>query len=715
MSTINFHSLKDCLRDARPGAVSKYITPIALSLLPLSMAMAQSASPAQSAEGEEEPEDWEMLDEVVVAADNDSRRKLRGGAMNSELMTSAELKRAACCNLGESFTTNPSVDVNYSDAATGARQIKLLGLSGQYVQMLTENIPNLRGAAAPYGLSYIPGPWMQSIQVSKGASSVKNGYESTTGQINIEFLKPQSYPSLQLNAYADQFGKVEANASGNIHLGKGWSSGLLLHGENAFASHDMNHDGFVDMPKTSQLTLLNRWAYFSDTYIFQAGGRFLIEKRRSGQISHHVHDNATDEPSPEDTPSHDDPYLINILTRRWEAFAKQAYIFDPDNDGNVALMLSGTFHDQDSRYGLKLYDVEQTNLYASLMYERKWREGLHALSAGLSFNYDNYHQRLRLSHDALLTPARINSHEATPGGYAQYTLNLDSKLIAMAGVRLDHSNLYGTMFTPRCHIRYTPSEYVSLHASAGKGYRSPQPLADFATYLASSRNIVIDENLHQEEAWNFGGGAGGDFRLFDRKSSWSVEYYFTNFLHQTIADIDADPHALLLRDLNGKSYSHSLQAEVTIGILDDLTLTGAYRFNDVRVDYGRGLVLKPLTSRSKGLISIEYAPMMGIWQFDATLNITGGGRLPTPFTLADGRQSWNPEFKTYPTLNIQATRNFRHFSIYIGGENLTNYRQKAPVVGAANPWGPDFDATVVYAPLDGVMAYIGFRYTFTKY
>ena len=141
--------------------------------------------------------DAHELKNVVVKATNGVKAKSR--VDNTELIGRGQLIRAACCNLGESFTANPSVDVSYSDAATGAKQIKLLGLSGTYVQMLTENVPNLRGASLPYSLGYVPGPWMQSIQVSKGASSVKNGYESTTGQINIEFLKPQGTDGVRAN------------------------------------------------------------------------------------------------------------------------------------------------------------------------------------------------------------------------------------------------------------------------------------------------------------------------------------------------------------------------------------------------------------------------------------------------------------------------------------------------------------------------------------
>lgn len=647
------------------------------------------------------------LDEVVIEHKLRSTRKLKNSACDTELITKAEILRAACCNLGESFSTNASVDVNYSDAATGAKQIKLLGLSGTYVQMLTENIPNLRGVASSYGLGYIPGTWMQSIQVSKGASSVKNGYESVTGQINVEFLKPQSPSSIMANGYVDYFGKAELNAGGNIHLGDRWSTGLLLHGENAFASHDDNDDGFMDLPRIKQFSAMNRWAYMSERYIFQAGVRFLIENRLSGQDTRHGHNG--------EVSSHD-PYKIDIDTRRWEFFTKNAYFIDTETESNLALILSGSFHDQDAYYGHKLYDVTQDNVYASLIYERKWRDGLHALSSGLSLNYDRFDQRFRLTHDINIDPTREIEKETTPGGYVQYTFDLNSNLILMGGARYDYSTLYGSMFTPRLHARWNLLEgALSLHASAGRGYRSPHALADNHFLLASSRKILISSDLTQEVAMNYGGGASGEVRVFERPLNYSAEFYYTRFSHQMLVDLETDAHSAIIKDSgNRPNYSRTFQVEVSYPVISDLTLTAAYRFTDVKVDYGSGLVAKPLTSRHKGLFTLNWAPMMGIWQLDASLAINGGGRMPAPYELADGSLSWNPTYKTFPQLNVQVTRNFRHWAVYIGGENLTGYRQKTPIIDAANPWGSNFDATMVYAPIHGPMVYAGFRFNISK-
>lgn len=680
----------------------QYITrPLIYILLILSSAIATHAHSTKGTE-HNDTTDSEVhdLDEFVLTQKVDSRRKLKGSAMNSELLTSAEIKRAACCNLGESFTTNPSVDVNYSDAATGAKQIRLLGLPGTYVQMLTENVPNLRGASAPFGLGYIPGPWMQSIQVSKGASSVKNGYESVTGQINVEFLKPQADQSFSANVYADHLGKVETNLEGNMHLSPEVSSGLLVHGEKSFMAHDSNEDGFADSPKISQVGVMNRWAWITDKYILQCAAKYLGGKRESGQISHGDLHSST-------------PYLVNILTNRGEAWLKNAYIFDPENGGNIALILSGSIHGQRNTYGARKYDVNQRNFYASLMFERDFGSQ-HSLSAGISFNTDAYNQSFIDINGSDLKNGSLFEHENTSGAYAQYTFDLDKRLILMAGLRYDYSSLYGSMFTPRVHARWNPKHYLTFHISAGKGYRTPFALADNSYLLASSREIIVSYPLEQEEAWNFGGGISGDFRFIGKKFTWGGEYYYTHFIHQAIVDLDSSPMAAYILNLPGKSFSHAAQVELSCEPFENFTVMAAYRFTDVRLDYGRGLVQKPLSSRSKALFSINYAPMMGLWQFDATLAITGKGRMPDAPT-DNGVPRWDSSYKAFPTLNLQATRNFRHWSLYIGGENLTNYKQHNPIIGASNPWGSTFDATMIYAPVHGAMIYAGFRYTFTKY
>lgn len=617
--------------------------------------------------------DGKQLQEVSVSAQGHRHAKT-SGLGNTDYIGSGDLLRAACCNLGESFTTNPSVDVNYADAATGAQQIKLLGLSGTYVQMLTENIPNYRGAAAPYSLGYIPGPWMQSIQVSKGASSVKNGYESITGQINVEFKKPQSTPFADANLFYNTKGKLEANLVENLHLNDRWSTALLGHYEILDKAHDGNGDGFVDMPKVRQGQLMSRWAYMGDNYKFQAAVKGLKEHREGGQIGHH------------DMIRH--PYLIDITNERYEAFAKNAYIFDHEHGSNIALILSGSLHHQNTLYGNKQYNTDQRNGYASLMFETDFNKH-NSLSTGISLNHDHF-----------------DFDETVPGVYAQYTFKVGEQFTLMGGLRWDHSNIYGSFVTPRMHLKYSPSDIVTLRGSIGKGYRTNHVMAEYNYLLASSRQIIIDDDLDQEEAWNYGVSAAFSIPIGERKLELSTEYYYTTFLHQLLIDMDSNPHAVHFTNLVGDSYSHTWQAEATSELFEGFTLTATYRRTNVITTIGGVLREKPLTNKYKGLITAQYKPGLGKWQFDATLQLNGGGRMP------DG--DWDSRYKGYEQLNAQVTRFFRHWSIYAGGENITGRRQRHPIIAADDPWGPKFDATMVWGPVHGAIYYIGIRINWNK-
>ena len=624
------------------------------------------------------------LREVTVTANGVNR--VRASAVgNTEIISSKELLRAACCNLGESFTTNPSVDVNYADAATGARQIRLLGLSGTYVQMLTENIPNYRGLATPFALGYIPGPWMQSIQVSKGASSVKNGHESITGQINVEFKKPQATPFADANLYYNTKGKLEANLGGNLQLSKRWSTALLGHYEMPGKAHDANGDGFADMPKIKQGLLQSRWAWMGDYYIFQASVKGLKEHREGGQLAHH-------------SPLTTHPYLIDITNERYEAFVKNAYIFNEEHASNVALILSGSLHHADAEYGQKSYHADQRNGYASLMFETDFSEH-HSLSTGVSLNYDYLSE----------FPS-----ETTPGLYAQYTYKLGERLVVMGGLRWDHSSIYGGFLTPRMHLKYSPNGFLTLRGSIGKGWRTVHPLAENHYLLASGRHVVVDPDLDQEEAWNYGLSAALSIPVGEKKLELNAEYYYTTFLHQAVIDFDADPHTVRFSNLDGESYSHTWQAEASYPLFEGFTLTATYRRSNVKSTYGGVLNEKPLTNKYKGLVTASYAPGLGKWQFDVTLQLNGGGRMPTPYATADGFPSWPARYKGYEQLSAQITRFFRFWSIYVGGENITNFKQKIPVIGADDPWGPNFDSTLIWGPVHGTIGYIGIRLNWNK-
>lgn len=671
------------------------LLPLTLSALALTM-LAQVVDSADSL-----TTSTITLDDAIVTARKASVKYDTNALENTMEVSDQGLRRAACCNLGDSFVQTAAVDVNYADAATGAKQIKLLGLSGSYVQMLTESLPSFRIEATPFGMSYIPGQWMQSIAISKGITSVKQGYEAITGQINVEYKKPQqpSPDRLLLNLYTNTGGCIDFNACTTLFMPNSrWGTTLLANVHRDVVQHDKNDDGFADMPRISTTHLFNRWFFGGDHDRFQIGVNYLAEERRSGQRGHHIHTA--------------NPYLIDLNTKRVEAFVKNAVFFDAAHESNVALMGNYAYHEQDALYGLRTYDTDHHEAHAALMFETNW-EQVHALSVGLSFHYDHIARATLLD-----LPAQTNSSEAVVGAYAQYTYNLHDHFLVQPGLRIDHSDLWGTFLTPRLHVKWQPSATFTLRASAGKGYRTAFVADENQYLLASHRGITVEspDGTLREEAWNCGVNLVAKIPLGEQRMTLAADYYYTDFQQQAVRDALADPYNVVFYALNGKSRSHVAQVEVTLPIITRLTATMAYRYTDVKTSYrDRGTHTPAITPRHKGLFTLAYATRMNIWEFDATLALYGGG-YTEGFRRGEAMQwhAYRDAYKAFPTLQAQVTRNFRHFAIYAGGENLTNFKQKHPIISAQDPWSEDFDATQIWGPIEGWKLYIGFRYTLPR-
>jgi outer membrane receptor for ferrienterochelin and colicin len=630
------------------------------------------------------------IDEVVVKERPKGQYLSTLNPVQSTKVTVTELQKAACCNLSESFVTNASVDVAYTDAVTGAQQIKMLGLSGIYVQTLSENIPSLRGMAAPYGLGYIPGSWMESIQISKGTSSVVNGYEAVTGQINVEYKKSNSNERLHFNLYGNSELRAEANLNASFKLTDSLSTMILLHGENQSSEIDGNHDNFLDMPRMNQINFINRWEKIrKDGGDFQIGVKILNEDRKAGQVGAFENGN-------------NNLYGIGIKTNRYEVYAKNGYMLERTGT-SLGLQLSGWYHNQDAIYGQKTYNGTQYNGYFNLIYQGNFGSDLHTFKTGASLLADSF--------DEKLNNQSFSTTELVPGIYYEYNLNLEHKLNILAGLRADYSTKYGLFFTPRVHAKWEIIEGFTWRASAGKGYRTSIPLAENSYLLASSREVLVDNDLEQEEAVNIGTSLNAQIPIGEQKLSFTVDYYRTNFINQVIKNVDQNPHIVAFTNLDGASFSNAFQAEVTYEPIENLTLNVAYRLNDVKQTIDGQLREMPLNSRYKGLASVSYATLGRKWQFDFTSQFSGGGRLPDPDKV---NPLWEKEFKPYTILNGQITKNFKQWSIYAGGENLLNFMMHNPVVAANDPFGNNFDGTMIWGPVHGRKLYAGIRFTINR-
>jgi outer membrane receptor for ferrienterochelin and colicin len=611
-----------------------------------------------------------------------------------EVLTMKTLAKAACCNLSESFETNASVSVNFSDAVTGAKQISLLGLAGTYVQTQVENVPSIRGLKSTYGLNYIPGTWIRSIDLSKGQSSVVNGYESMTGAINMELAKPDTSEVYFLNAYGNSQGRFEVNQQAAHKFNGKLSTALLTHFSQQATRLDGNGDGFMDLPLFNLINVLNRWKYATEHWMVQAGASYLKETRIAGQ-------NGFDE-------QQSNRYLVygfGSNTGRFEAFAKIARLFPTKPWKGVGLILSTSQHQNDAYFAFKQYAGREQSLFGNLIYQSMISNTNHTWKAGTSFLYDSYQERYLDS-----TYART---ELVPGFFGEYTLTVPNKFTLVLGNRIDFHNQLGTKWVPRMHAKWDMATNWIARASLGKGWRRVNPLAENMGFLANSRYLQVGEDVNPlEEAWNYGFTLTHDFSLGSRKANVVFDYFQTDFTHQWIVDMET-AHAIRMYSSPGVSYAKSAQIEFNYSPAPRLEWKTAYRFQDVASDYwGQNGSLrrltKPFLNRDRVLVNLAYATKYDIWKFDLTWQWSGARRIPNAYVhTVDAPEVRTPAFSM---VYGQVTRQFKHWEMYVGVENLFNFTQPNPIMGAADPFALGFDATMVWGPVAGRMVYTGLRY-----
>ncbi len=615
----------------------------------------------------------------------------------TEIITTRTLAKAACCNLSESFETNAAISVSSADAVTGSKQIQMLGLNGRYIQTNVENIPNIRGLATTFGMNFIPGTWIQSIDIGKGAGSVVNGYESMTGQINIELQKPDTHEKLYMNSYVNSFGRGEFNLNLSHQLNKKWSTGLLTHGSALKNRIDKNKDGFLDLPLYNQVNFLNRWKYQSDKYVLQFGAKALSEDRIGGQKDFQ-----------QDMKGSSSIYGYGAKINRYEFFSKLARLFPNKPYKGLGWIVNASSHDSKSYFGLTNYNGHQNTLYSNLIYQSIIGSTNHTYKTGLSYLLDDYKE----TYGDIIR----NRKESVPGAFFEYTYNHLDKFVAVAGGRVDFHNLYGTQWTPRLHLKYNLTNETILRASVGKGFRVANPFAEYYGNLVSSRTVQFLDELRPEVSWNYGVSLTQDYMVGNVKGNIVLDYYRTNFENKLVADFE-DYRYLNFYNLKGEAFANSFQAEINATPISRFDLKLAYRWFDVQqsLQNENGVnVLTPqmMVSRHRVLFNAGYALPYDKWKFDATLQWNGKMRLVKLGSNEGLNQNeplwtWSPSFVN---LNAQITRTFPKWDIYLGGENLNNFRQKNPIFGASDPFGKTFDASMAWGPITGRMVYLGVRF-----
>ncbi|WP_262420211.1 TonB-dependent receptor [Flagellimonas meishanensis] len=644
-----------------------------------------------------------QLDEVVVEQEREAVEKTLFSSQNVVTINSEELLKAACCNLSESFETNPAIDVNFNDALTGTRQIEMLGLTSPYLLITQENIPMVRGASQSFGLTFTPGTWVESIQITKGAGSVVNGYESISGQINTELQKPLTDFPIFVNGYANMNGRLELNTHINTKLSEKWSTGLYLHGNRRDIEVDENDDAFLDTPLANQINIMNRWQYQNPEkgWVSFLNIRFLNDEKQLGQTSF----------DPDTDRFTTNAWGSEIDTRRFDGSLKLGYVFPELPFQSLGFQASYSDHEQDSYYGFNTYAIDHESFYSNLIFNSILGNTKHNFKTGIAVAYDGY--------DESVSGQPFSRTDRSAGAFFEYSYTNLEKLSLTAGLRFDTHNRLGNFFTPRLHVRYTPWEKASLRGSFGLGRRAANIFAENQRMFASARNIQLIGNggniygFDPEKAVNFGFGFIQKFLLFERPGDFSMDFYRTDFENQVVVDWE-NPREVRFTNLDGKSFANSLQVELNHEIIPRVELRTAYKYYDVKTDFQIGLLQKPLQAEHRYFANLGYntAPRENgsQWRFDYTLHVLGQQRLPSTDTNP-AKLQLEDFVDGYSLMNAQVTKVFSNkFEVYVGGENLTNFMQPNPILGADDPFGTNFDTTIVYAPIFGRMLYMGFRF-----
>ena len=678
----------------------------------------------------------DSLDAAVYVARQAGNYLAKGKEIRTEVISAAGLCKMACCNLAESFENSASVTVGYSDAVTGARQIRLLGLSGVYTQMLDETRPVMRGLSAPFGLSYVPGQWLESIQIAKGSSSVLNGVECLTGQINMEHRKPTDEKPLFINAALMSDQKMDFNIASSLQMGYKWSTVLLGHvSGNVGDAHDMNGDMFLDDPRMLQFNLANRWLYMADNGVqVRFGVRALQDSRLGGSYGRDEDGNRIyynkDTYSITSDDNMKDPWGSDILNRSVNGYVKVGVPLNPDNSQNIALIADYSYQDMDSYFGSTRYLAGQHSAYANLLYQNVISDS-HQFTLGLNGTFDRYDEDFSRTVWILgpVTDAREGLTDlANMGVFGEYTYRSGEKFTAIAGLRGDWFPGQGFKVSPRVTLKYMPVDEIVIRANGGRGLRYSTPLIDNIGVFSTGKQFVGAYNDHiLEDAWTFGGNMTYYIPAGATSNAYvSFDYFRTQFEQQMVVDYELGLNQIAFYALNGeRSFTDNFQLDFSIDPIERFNITTTFRYTNAMIELaGQGLVEKPMTSRFKGVLNLQYATNLNRWIFDFTASVNGSCRVYNFMeTLEDDNGQLiyrNGRTPVYPMLYAQVTRRFKGWDVYVGAENLTNFTQKNPILGSrfgnthVNPRVPSFDASCIWGPLMGLKAHIGFRFTLWK-
>lgn len=635
--------------------------------------------------------------EILVEDDNSSNT-ISKDVVKTEVLSQNEFKKASCCDLSGCFGSNSSVEVAVTDIVTNTKEMQILGLDGSYTQILMDGIPNMSGLTSKYGLNSIPGTLINKINISKGANSVLQGYESISGIINIELKDFNSSEKFLLNGYMNN--TLERHVNTN-YAGKWdkWSTIFSGHTAQESMRLDENGDGFMDAPLVTRYMGYNKWSFEDDDeeVSFDAAVQYVNEKRIGGQKGFSKDDMGSNS-----------IYGQTVDLNSFKVYSKFGKTLE--NNDQVKGFFSYDVYDDLSYYGITRYNAKQKSLYANVFYETELFTD-NMLKGGLSYRHELIDEDINFTHATSKSYAGIyNKKESVPGAFLENVFTgLNRKLMVISGVRLDYHNKYDAIVTPRFLAKYEFTPETILRASFGTGFRTINLFNEYSNLFSSGRDIIIGEELNPEKVVNFGVNLVQYVTIGDVHADVVVDYYKTNFINKIIPDYNSNSSRVTFENLHGSAGSDVFQVETNIRPFANLDIKNSYKYNTVKYSQNGIEEDAPFIAKHKILSNVSYSFDENKWGANVSMNWFGKQTLPD--TKSNPIEYQQPsESEPFAVFNAQINKNFESFEFYAGLENIFDYKQANPIVSANNPFGQYFDTSFIWGPVKGREIYAGFRF-----
>jgi len=621
--------------------------------------------------------------------------------IKTEVINRAELRKAACCDLAGCFETQSTVQPTTTNILTNARELRILGLSGVYNQVLLDGLPTIQGLTYTYGTGTIPGSMLENIWVTKGANSVLQGYESMVGQITVFPREGGIAEPLTADVLVNSFGEKHLN-TGIATKKTRWNNYLALHASLPGGKWDRDDDTFLDLPRLTRYALYNKWRFRKENeqgWSAFVSARFVDERRIGGQKDF----------NPDTDAGSTAAYGQTVRFQQPELMSKSGYRFDENQ--KISLLASFVAQDQQSWFGLTRYTADQRHAYANLQYELFWGQNkAHELKTGLSFRHFRLHENIAFAAADTLERTFAGAYrreENIPGLFAENIFHIqDDRWVWIVGLRADNHNAFGLRVTPRTMLRFNPTADLDLRASIGTGWRTVNLFPENIALLVGSRDITFAEALRPESAWNAGFNATRRFSIGQVRLTATADLYHTRFQNQFFPDYDTDPNRAIVANFTGKSVSNGLQLELSAAWNRRIELRAAYNYLDVYRFQDAEKFLLPFNPRHRVLGVATYRTSGERWQFDTNVHWYGKQRLPD--TRSNPEHLRRPdESAPYTVLGVQVRRAFRQFDVFAGCENALDFRQLRPILGWEQPFARGFDPSFAWGPTRGREFYVG--------